>query len=252
MNSKIVALLKSSDGYLSGEKIASLLGVSRAAVWKSVKKLRTNGFEIVAVTNKGYKLVSIPDIPSDAVLSSMLKTSLIGKTIKYYPEIKSTNKTAMLLAQNSASSGTVITADRQTEGKARLGNEWYSPSGKNLYLSVILKQKIKLTKISKIQSIALHSLKEATAFFAPELHLDVTNDGLCSDNNKIGGVLCEFQGETDWLHFIVVGFGLNISHNSKETESVFSLTGQKPLRSEAACKVLELFENKYLKWKKNE
>ena len=67
MKAKIVSLLKDTADHLSGEKIASLLGVSRASVWKSVKKLRTNGFEIDASTNKGYKLLSVPDIPSDAV-----------------------------------------------------------------------------------------------------------------------------------------------------------------------------------------
>ena len=100
-------------------------------------------------------------------LSSMVNTSLIGKKVKYYPEIKSTNKTAMILAQNGAVSGTIVTADRQTDGKARFGYKWHSPSGKNLYLSVILKPEIKLTEMSKIQSIAFKSLKEATEFLCP-------------------------------------------------------------------------------------
>ena len=252
MKAKIVSLLKGSVDYLSGEKIASLLGVSRASVWKSIKKLRINGFEIDAVTNKGYKLLSVPDIPSDAVLSSMLSTSLIGKKIKYYPEIKSTNKTAIILAQNGSSSGTIVTADRQTDGKARFGYTWFSPSGKNLYLSVILKPEIKLTEISKIQSIAFRSLKEATEFFVPELGLLVASEGLFSSSYKIGGVLCEFQGETDKLHFIVIGFGLNISHKSMETESILSLTGKQLLRSEVTCKVLELLEKHYLELEENE
>lgn len=252
MKTKIVSLLKNSVDYLSGEQIASYLGVSRASVWKSIKKLRANGFEINAVTNRGYKLLSVPDIPSEAVLSSMLNTSLIGKSIKYYPEIESTNKTAMALAQNGATSGTVVTAERQTEGKARFGNTWHSPSGKNLYLSIILKPRISFTEISEIQTIAFHSLKEATKFFLPELDLCVTDKGLFSGNNKIGGVLCEFQGDTDNLHFVVVGFGLNISHKGLKTESILSLTGKKLLRSEVACKVLELFEEKFLEWEKNE
>ena len=84
------------------------------------------------------------------------------------------------------------------------------------------------------------------------MDLLITGAGLYSGSEKIGGVLCEFQGETDKLHFIVVGFGLNISHKSVETESILSLTGKQLLRSEVTCKVLELFEKHYLELEENE
>lgn len=121
-----------------------------------------------------------------------------------------------------------------------------------MYLSVILRSDIKFEDISKIQSIALDALKEATNFFTSDLNLAITSNGLYAGSNKIGGVLCEFQGETDKLHFIVVGFGLNISHKSLETESILSLTGKQLLRSEVTCKVLELFEKHYLRLEINE
>ena len=55
---RILDILKKSEGYLSGEDIGKMLDISRAAVWKGIQKLRKEGYEIEAVTNKGYRLTS--------------------------------------------------------------------------------------------------------------------------------------------------------------------------------------------------
>ena len=53
---QILQYLKQSQGFLSGEDICEKLQVSRTAVWKIIKLLREEGYEIEAVTNKGYRL----------------------------------------------------------------------------------------------------------------------------------------------------------------------------------------------------
>ena len=55
---EVYSILKNSEGYVSGEKISSQLGVTRAAVNAAVKTLRKEGYEIASTTNKGYLLVS--------------------------------------------------------------------------------------------------------------------------------------------------------------------------------------------------
>ena len=56
-DSVLEALQASRDDFLSGESLSATLGVSRAAVWKAIKKLREEGYPIEAVTNKGYMLI---------------------------------------------------------------------------------------------------------------------------------------------------------------------------------------------------
>ena len=61
MKSKILKELKNADDYISGQQLCERLGVSRTAVWKHIKALRAEGYEIDSVTNKGYKLMMVPN-----------------------------------------------------------------------------------------------------------------------------------------------------------------------------------------------
>src|SRR4030043_1265109 len=73
----------------------------------------------------------------------LLEKKLLGKTIGhklyYYQEIGSTNDEAFRLAGAGAREGTVIIANSQTKGKRRLQRTWHSPSGANIYTSIILR-----------------------------------------------------------------------------------------------------------------
>lgn len=62
MKEKILALLRTSSDYISGQAICEKLGVSRTAVWKNINALKAEGYIIDAVNNKGYRLVGEPDI----------------------------------------------------------------------------------------------------------------------------------------------------------------------------------------------
>jgi len=250
----VVEILKNADTFVSGEEIAGTLGVSRASVWKRVKGLRDMGFDITASTNLGYHLVSVPDVPSGEVLSTMLNTSVMGKTIEYYSEITSTNDRAMVLGNSSAVSGTVITADRQTAGKARNGGTWSSPSGKNLYLSILLRPEVELARAGEVAELALKSLELSVLEFFPECVLVTKSHGLFVKEKKLGGILCEVRGEISNIYYMAVGTGLNVSHYDSDSsaESLFSLTGKMLSRAELTVSFLENFEKLYLNWKNNE
>ena len=59
----VLALFEKNKGFfISGERIAEELNISRTAVWKAVKKLQSEGYEIKAVTNRGYCLAKNSDI----------------------------------------------------------------------------------------------------------------------------------------------------------------------------------------------
>ena len=86
MRSKILSNLKNADDYVSGEDISRKLGISRAAVWKHIKKLKSDGYEIISVTNKGYKLAAVPDAISKNVIGLSLNTEVIARNIIYTEE----------------------------------------------------------------------------------------------------------------------------------------------------------------------
>ena len=76
MKTEILALLRETDGYVSGQELCEKFGVSRTAVWKAINQLKEAGYEIEAVQNKGYHLVSVPDILSESELQSVRKTKV--------------------------------------------------------------------------------------------------------------------------------------------------------------------------------
>lgn len=253
-SAEVARILRDAGGFVSGEEIAYALGVSRASVWKRIKALRCMGFNISASTNRGYQLENIPDVPSVEVLSALLNTTLIGKTIEYHSQIDSTNARAMVLGFSGAASGTIVTANRQTAGKARNGGTWSSPPGKNLYLSIVVRPDIPLARASEIADLALHSLYLSAKRFFPEYVFLLNDHGLFSGGKKLGGVLCEVRGEIDLVYHMAVGIGLNVSHckNGSNTISLFSLTGKMLSRAEITVAVLEKFEQLYLEWKADE
>lgn len=90
----IIALEKSKGDYISGEELALKLGVSRNAVWKAIKTLREQGYNIEAVTNKGYKLSTESDIISREGIALHLNDKALSECIEVYDELNSTNDQA--------------------------------------------------------------------------------------------------------------------------------------------------------------
>ena len=91
MKSKILKELKNADDYISGQQLCERLGVSRTAVWKHIKALRAEGYEIDSVTNKGYKLMMEPDLLTKEEVASCLHTKWLGKDLHCYETMDSTN-----------------------------------------------------------------------------------------------------------------------------------------------------------------
>ena len=90
MKSKILKELKNADDYISGQQLCERLGVSRTAVWKHIKALRAEGYEIDSVTNKGYKLMMEPDLLTKEEVASCLHTKWLGKDLHCYETMDST------------------------------------------------------------------------------------------------------------------------------------------------------------------
>ena len=91
MKEKVLELLQSVQGELSGEEISRRLGVSRAAVWKAIEQLRQEGCEISASTRRGYRLVFAPDMLSRERITALLDGHPWAQNVHVMQEIDSTN-----------------------------------------------------------------------------------------------------------------------------------------------------------------
>ena len=122
-------MLKNRDDYVSGEDLAGIFSISRAAISKRIEKLRQKGVNIHSVPNRGYKIISMPDfLIEESVSISVPEGQIIGNTIEVFDEIDSTNEQAKKIAKN-AREGTIVVANIQTNGKGRRGREFESKRG---------------------------------------------------------------------------------------------------------------------------
>ncbi|EES49498.1 biotin--[acetyl-CoA-carboxylase] ligase [Clostridium botulinum] len=215
MENKILNKLKNSTEYISGETLSLELNVSRSAIWKHIKTLKSKGYVIDGISNKGYKLISSPNALFPSEIDPLLKTKEIAKTIQYYFELPSTNKTAKQLADNNnVNNGTLIIAEKQTLGKGRFDRKWTSPSS-GIWMSLILKPNIPPSEASKITQIAAASVYKALLNFGINVSIKWPND-IFINGKKLCGILTEMKCDIDRIHYLVLGIGLNVNLNAEE------------------------------------
>jgi len=209
---KILNLFRSHpDQYLSGQEISRTLDISRAAVWKQVKALRDLGFEIEAKHSAGYRLVAAPDLLLASEIENGLNTRLLGQSVVTHAEIDSTNTEVRRLAEAGAVEGTVVVADRQSAGRGRLGRRWESPSGVNLYCSILLRPDIPLHQASQLTFLSAVAVAETlNAVCGLDAQVKWPNDILVG-GAKISGLLNEMNAETEQIHFVILGIGVNLN-----------------------------------------
>ena len=130
-------MLRSSGTYVSGQDLCRELGISRTAVWKNIRQLEEDGYEIEASAGKGYRITGFPDTIAEEEVASILQTERMGKKIRYFSRIDSTNQYAKRIAEEGAEDGTLIIADEQTAGKGRSGRRWVTPPGEAIAFTLL-------------------------------------------------------------------------------------------------------------------
>ena len=216
MRMTIVELLKKAgDNFISGESIAGELGISRTAVWKHIQKLRGNGYAIISRERRGYKLEDAPDLLLPSEIQIGLDTQIIGKEMEYRPAVDSTNRLAKALAYHGAQDGTIVVAEEQTGGKGRLERKFFSPRGKGIWFSVILRPNFLPHEAPKCTLMAAVAVAEAMARFNLKAEIKWPND-IMFDGRKLVGILTEITGELAKITYIVVGVGINVNISRDE------------------------------------
>lgn len=152
-------------------------------------------------------------------LNGLLRTEDIGKVIHYHDEVDSTNTLLFSLAENGASEGTVVIADKQTSGRGRLNRKWISPPGVNLYMSMLFRPKIPARESPLMTFLVSIALVEAIKKTGAENPCIKWPNDVQLGGRKVAGVLTEMKPKGDSIEFVVVGLGVNINMTRSEINS---------------------------------
>lgn len=257
MKEEILRALRSTDGYVSGQQLCEKLGVSRTSVWKAIKSLREDGYEIDAVSSRGYRVIGCPDTIAEEEIASRLHTNRMGKKICYFSSIDSTNAYARRIGEEGAPDGTLVIADEQTAGRGRSGRHWVTPPGTAIAFTLLLKPDIPPSRISMVTLVmglaVCSAIRRLTGLDAG---IKWPND-VVIDGRKVCGILTEMSAEMDGVHYIVIGTGINTNLTSfpdeiKDVATSLQIQLEHPVdRAEVLVEVIELFEEYYEKFEKD-
>ncbi|WLV25950.1 biotin--[acetyl-CoA-carboxylase] ligase [Aciduricibacillus chroicocephali] len=251
---RLIALLEENkDQYISGQKLSEQLNISRSAIWKHMKELEKDGYEIEGKSRKGYRIISFPDKLSENTLQWGLKTKWLGKTIIHRESIDSTQFLAHQTARDGAAHGTVIIADEQTKGKGRMNREWHSAPGKGIWLSMILRPQLLPYLAAQLTLLAATVLADVVnEHIGVRPQIKWPNDILIN-GKKTAGILTEMQAEQDQIQYVVIGMGINVNQAEVElpenisykATSIRAESGKEWDIKELIQQILQTFEHAY-------
>ncbi|EKX94983.1 biotin--[acetyl-CoA-carboxylase] ligase [Selenomonas sp. oral taxon 138] len=210
MSRDVLELLRAAGGYISGEKMAERLGVTRAAVWKKIAALRDAGYDISSAPRSGYVLRSAPDRLIETEISQDLKTALVGRKVICYDVVDSTNLVLKNLAREGAEDGTVVVADSQGTGRGRMERAFFSPPGKGIWVSILLRPTFLPQDAPKCTLMAAVAVARAMEKFGLRAAIKWPND-ILHDGRKLVGILTEMSAEMDCVNYVVIGIGINVN-----------------------------------------
>tara|TARA_B110000211_G_scaffold53133_1_gene58685 strand:- start:215 stop:1177 length:963 start_codon:yes stop_codon:yes gene_type:complete len=217
MLNKLLALL--ADGqFHSGEELGDVLGVSRAAVWKQLKKLEDLDVPFSSVKGKGYRLHDAIELLDESQIRSCISQRL--DILELLLDVDSTNTYLFNRASDHMGKRYAVMAEKQNHGRGRRGRQWVSPFGRNIYLSLLVSFSGGMSALEGL------SLTTAIAVERALRRLDIQGVGLkwpndiYADGRKLAGILLEVTGEYNSHCQVVIGIGLNLSMNESEAKDI--------------------------------
>ena len=256
---KVLDLLESTNEYLSGESIASQLNVSRASIWKAIKSLQKEGYHIVAIPNKGYKIEEDFDVLSYDGIKKYLHVEC---DLEVKDVVTSTNTVLSEKANQGAKDGLVVVSGMQTNGKGRMGHTFHSPQDTGVYLSVLLRPKnMSPMEATNITSMAAVSGCEAIEKLSKEnAQIKWIND-IFIKNRKVAGILTEasINMELVTVDYVIMGIGFNVYTPEdgfpEEIKNIADSILKKKIydgRNQLAAYFINSFLTYYKNWNKEE
>lgn len=180
-----------------------------------------------------------------------VRTNILGKEIVYFEEIDSTNVAIRKLAEQGIAHGTLVVANGQRAGIGRRGRSWDSPSGKNIYMSILLRPELEVTSAPMLTLVMAHSVAKAVEeTLQLPARIKWPND-LVIGTKKICGILTEMSADVKGIHYVIIGVGMNtnVDHFAEELNdkatSLYLEKGTLVNRTELIGSILEQFEKDY-------
>lgn len=213
---------------ISGEALAKELGVSRAAVWKSIKLLKEQGYPIEAATNRGYRLSGLADILSAQSIRAFLPQEHREIPVTVFDVTDSTNLQAKQRAAQGQSAPALFVAEQQTQGRGRFGRGFVSDRKCGIYMSLLLRPSDDMlsdvTLITVAAAAAVCSVIESIC--GKSAVIKWVNDVYVCEK-KACGILTEAvtDFESGTVESVVVGIGINYRENVKMPPQVKEIAG---------------------------
>lgn len=253
----VLAILRSEQNYISGEKISTQLGVSRAAVNTAVKSLRRAGYEILSTTNKGYLLKEVPNALTANELSAFLPTERM-ESVHCLDSVDSTNNYLRKMAFSDCPDGQIVIANEQTNGCGRRGRNFVSPCDKGIYLSVLFRPDSlpsDMPAITAWTAVAVNNAIESVCHVRPGIKW--VND-LVMNKRKLCGILTEMniESESSQVQYVIIGIGLNVNEDASDfpkelhtiATSLTMETGKIFCRSQLAAEIIKQLDIMINSW----
>jgi len=207
---QLLQLLASGQFY-SGRKLGEQFGLTRAAIWKHIQRLRELGLSVDAVRGRGYRLPGgLCLLDQQAIYTGLQER--YRKRVACLEVFDSLPSTSSYLKDQRVRSGQVAVcfAERQTSGRGRRGRTWVSPYAANIYVSIklqLLLDEGTYGTLSLLIGVAVcRVLKEVGV---EGVSLKWPND-IYVNQAKLAGVLIEYAGEANGPVSTIIGIGMNI------------------------------------------
>lgn len=206
-----------SDGqFHSGEQLGEQLGVSRAAVWKQLRKLEALGIAMEAVKGQGYRLVEPLELLDGGRIVAGLSREGRSHLSRLFVEetLPSSNAFLQERFKQGAGHAEVCLVEQQSAGRGRRGRVWNTPWGQSLMLSLgwrVESGVASLEGLSLAVGVALARVLEPHGVtprlkWPNDVLLELPGGGL----GKLAGILVEVSGEAAGPCEVVIGMGINV------------------------------------------
>jgi BirA family biotin operon repressor/biotin-[acetyl-CoA-carboxylase] ligase len=139
-----------------------------------------------------------------------LAPELVGRDIRLFETVPSTNAVLRELARAGAAAGTVVLAESQTAGHGRAGKPWFSPPGVNLHVSILLRPDVQPAAAGVHSFVASLALADAIREQGLAPAIKWPNDVLVT-RRKVAGTLAEVAVAGDRVEYMILGVGVNVN-----------------------------------------
>ena len=240
-------LLAASPYFVSGSILADRLKMTRVAVWGRIDKLRSEGIEIEAARNRGYRLEAEPDRLNKHLLEAWMRERRTSCAVSVFDSLDSTNSEAERQLATGRETPFAILANSQEKGRGRLGRRWHSPPAGNVYLSTAFRPEVPAFKLQLLTLwLGIRLCRLLRSETGSELMVKWPND-LVSGDRKTGGILTEASIDPERVLTLTFGLGLNVNSTpnrftkdlKKIANSLRNETGQTFRLHELTAKIIE-------------